>query len=392
MGDVKISILQMLSRVYIERKQNDGKGFSMNYDLQEVCGKFQLRGDYVIGMPFGTGHINDTNAVTFDQGGTLVRYIVQRINTNVFRQPEQLMENFERVTSHIRGKLRRERETNPATRRRTLELVPAKDGRPFVCDAAGNFFRCYVFVENARAYDVLETPEQAFKVAQAFGEFQCNLVDLPGPRLYETIPDFHNTPKRIAALEQAIAEDRVGRAAEVKPEIDFVFERREEAGKLLALVDEDAIPERITHNDTKISNILIDDLTGEGMCVIDLDTVMPGLSLYDFGDMVRAGTGSAEEDEVRLERVGMRFDMFEATLQGFLSSAGKFLNEAERENLPFSGKLITFETGVRFLTDYLNGDVYFKTSRPRQNLDRCRNQFQMVRSIEAQMDRMMKLL
>ena len=186
----------------------------MNYDLREVCANFALRGDYVIGMPFGTGHINDTNAVTCDQGGTLVRYIVQRINTNVFRQPEQLMENFERVTSHLRGKLRRERETNPATRRRTLELVPAKDGRPFVRDAAGNFFRCYVFVENARTYDILETEKQAYEAAAAFGGFQSDLADLDG-RLNETIPEFHNTVSRLAALENA--------------DIRFVLRQKEES-------------------------------------------------------------------------------------------------------------------------------------------------------------------
>ena len=361
----------------------------MQDEIRSICSKFIIYGDFLVGVPMGGGHVNDTYQLTYDQGGVRLHYTLQRINHYVFRNPEQVMSNMDRVTEHL---LRKIRARHAETRKRTLRLLRTRTNRPFVQDERGNYWRAYVYVENARAYSLLESPKQAFQAAQAFGEFQCDLVDLPGPRLYETIPDFHNTPKRIAALEQAIAEDRVGRAAEVKPEIDFVFERREEVGKLLALVDEDAIPERITHNDTKISNILIDDLTGEGMCVIDLDTVMPGLSLYDFGDMVRAGTGSAEEDEVRLERVGMRFDMFEATLQGVLSSAGKFLNEAERENLPFSGKLITFETGVRFLTDYLNGDVYFKTSRPRQNLDRCRNQFQMVRSIEAQMDRMMKLL
>ena len=195
-------------------------------------------------------------------------------------------------------------------------------------DHRGNYWRAYVFVENARSYDVLENPKQAYMAAQAFGDFQCNLVDLPGPRLH----------------------------------------------------------------DTKVNNILIDDLTGEGICVIDLDTVMPGLALYDFGDMVRAGTSAAEEDEVNLEKVGMRFEMYEALFRGFLSSAGGFLTPAERENLPFAGKLITLETAIRFLTDYLEGDVYFKTRRPHHNLDRCRNQLKIVESIESQMNEMKKLL
>ena len=225
------------------------------------------------------------------------------------------------------------------------------------------------------------------EVAYAFQD----LNDLPGARLHETIPDFHNTPKRVEALIEAVDEDRVGRAAGVRREIDFVLERREETELLLKLHAEGAIPERITHNDTKVNNILIDDLTGEGICVIDLDTVMPGLALYDFGDMVRAGTSAAEEDEVNLEKVGMRFEMYEALFRGFLSSAGGFLTPAERENLPFAGKLITLETAIRFLTDYLEGDVYFKTRRPHHNLDRCRTQLKLVASIEEQYDAMRKL-
>ena len=364
----------------------------MKYDLNSVMSQFSVYGEYLIGVPYGTGHINDTFQVTFDQGGTTVHYILQRVNTNVFRNPEALMENFVRVTGHIGRKIREERKLHPETRHRTLEVVPARDGKPFVRDAAGNFFRCYVFVENARAYDVLETPEQAFKVAQAFGEFQCNLVDLPGPRLHETIPDFHNTPKRLEALRQAIRRDPVGRERRVRREIDFIMKRADETERLLRLQAEGAIPERITHNDTKVNNILIDDLTGDGICVIDLDTVMPGLSLYDFGDMVRAGTSPAEEDEVDLAKVGMRFEMYEALYRGFLSSAGSFLTEAERENLPFSGKLITFEIAIRFLTDYLEGDVYFKVKRPEHNLERCRNQLRMVESIEEQSKRMKDLL
>ena len=362
----------------------------MKYDLREVCGNFQLRGEYVIGVPFGTGHINDTYAVTFDQGGTLVRYILQRVNTNVFRQPEQLMENFERVTSHIRGKLRKERESDPATRRRTLELVPGRDGRPFVRDAAGNFFRCYVFVENARTYDVLETEEQAYEAASAFGGFQSDLADLGG-RLNETIPNFHNTASRLAALENAVKEDRAGRLAAVAPELDFIRERAADCSTLLDLLAAGEISERTTHNDTKLNNVLIDDLTGTGCCVIDLDTVMPGLPHYDFGDMVRTGTSPAPEDERDLSKVTMRFNMYEALLRGYLAGAGNFLTPQEKSLLPFAGKLITLETAIRFLTDFLEGDVYFRIHRPEHNLDRCRTQIALVKSIEAQYDAMRKL-
>ncbi len=248
-----------------------------------------------------------------------------------------------------------------------------------------------MFIEHARAYEVLETPEQAFCAAQGFGEFQAQLADLKG-RLHETIPDFHNTPKRIAQLEAAIKADTCNRVKEVEREIEFVLSRKDECGLLLELNKSGDIPERITHNDTKANNILIDDLTGEAVCVIDLDTVMPGLSLYDFGDMVRSGTNPAEEDELDLNKVGMRFDMYQGFYEGFVKAAGDILTPAELENLPFSGKLITLEIGTRFLTDYLAGDVYFKTRRPKQNLDRCRTQFKLVESMEAQMNRMKALL
>ena len=245
-------------------------------DLREICAGFAIYGDFLVAVPFGTGHINDTFQVTYDQGGVRLHYTLQRINHAVFRKPEQVMENIDRVTGHLLGKIR---SRNEETRKRTIRLLRTFSNLPYVRDCRGDYWRAYVFVENARSYDVLETPQQAYRAAQAFGEFQCDLVDLPGARLHETIPDFHNTPKRVEALIEAVGEDRVGRAAGVRREIDFVLERREETELLLKLHAEGAIPERITHNDTKSNNLLIDDLTGEGICVLDLDTVMPGLSL-----------------------------------------------------------------------------------------------------------------
>ncbi len=358
-------------------------------DFREICSKFVIYGDFLVAVPFGTGHINDTFQLTYDQGGGRLHYVLQRINHSVFKNPVHVMENVDRVTKHLLGKIHAGR---AETKKRTIRLLRTFSNLPYVQDSRGAFWRAYVFVENARSYDVLETTEQAYRTAHAFGEFQNDLTDLPGPRLHETIPNFHNTPKRVEQLEEAIQEDRVGRAGGVKREIDFIMKRRSDTEKLLRLNAEGAIPERITHNDTKVNNILIDDLSGEGLCVIDLDTVMPGLALYDFGDMVRAGTSPAEEDEVDLRKVGMRFEMFEAMFNGFTASAGNFLTPAERENLPFAGKLITLETGIRFLTDYINGDIYFKTRRPNHNLDRCRNQFRLVESIEQQMNRMMELV
>ena len=363
----------------------------MKLDLRTIGGRFQIYGEYIIGVPFGTGHINDTYALTYDQGGTQVRYILQRINTSVFKAPELLMENFVNVTGHIAGKIRAARRSDRTLRKRTLEVVRTRaDGSPLLRDEEGNCWRCYVFVENARTYDILETPEQAFQAARAFGVFQCDLADLP-VRLHETIPDFHNTPKRLAALEAAVAADAAGRLKEVGPELDFIRSRAEECGRLLDLQKAGELTERTTHNDTKLNNVLIDDLTGEGCCVIDLDTTMPGLPHYDFGDMVRTGTSPAAEDERDLAKVTMRFGMFEALLRGYLAGAGAFLNPLEKSLLPFSGKLIALEIGIRFLTDYLEGDRYFKVHRPGHNLDRCRTQLALVASIESQFDAMRKL-
>ena len=357
--------------------------------LRDLIYKFSMYGDFLVGIPFGQGNVNDTYQLTFDQGGIRLHYIMQRINSNVFHDPEGLMENIDRVTSHILKKIRSAR---AETKKRTLRLLRDRDNKPYVIDVNGNYWRGYVFVENARAYEVLETPEQAFEIAEAFGEFQKQLVDLPGGRLKETIPDFHNTPKRFERLEEAIRNDAFGRVKEVTEEIDFALSLKEEAGTLLRLNESGDIPERIAHNDTKCNNILIDDLSGEGVCVLDLDTVMPGLSLYDFGDMVRSATNSAGEDEIDCSKVWMRFDFYEALFRGFIKSAGVFMTAAEKENLPLSGKIITTEIGIRFLTDYLEGDTYFKIRRPKHNLERCRNQFKLVRSISEQMPEMMKLL
>ncbi len=358
-------------------------------EIASIINQFIVYGDFLVAVPFGCGHVNDTFQLTFDQGGIRLHYTLQKINKNVFTEPVKVMENVDRVTSHILHKIR---EAHMETRKRTLRLLRTPENKPYVFDDNGDCWRAYVFVEHARAYEVLENTEQAFRVAEGFGEFQKQLIDLPGKRLFEAIPDFHDTPKRIGQLEAAIKADVKGRAKSVAREIDFVMSRRDEAGLLLKLHKEGAIPERITHNDTKANNILIDDLSGNALCVLDLDTVMPGLSLYDFGDMVRSATNPADEDEVDLNKVEMRFDMYEALVKGYLQGAGDLLTAAEKEMLPFAGKLITLEIGCRFLADYINGDTYFKIHRPDQNLDRARNQFKMVVSIESQMEKMKSLI
>ncbi len=352
-------------------------------DISMLCSMFALPGNFIASAPYGSGHINDTFAVTYNQAGTNIRYILQRINTAIFKDPFLLMENIRQVTSHLKSKT--------SDSRRTLTLMPAKNGHVMAIAPDGSCWRTYLFIEDTVSFDVLESTAQAYEAARAFGQFQADLVDLPG-RLTETIPDFHNTPKRIEALKAAIKADVCGRVKNAAAEIDFILSREEEAATLLELNHQGLIPERITHNDTKLNNVLIDQKTGCGICIIDLDTVMPGLAHYDFGDMVRTGTSPAAEDETDLSKVVMRFDMFEALLRGFCASAGAFLNDTEREYLPFSGKLITLETGVRFLTDYLSGDTYFKIHRENHNLDRARTQLALAGSIEAQMDKMHSLL
>jgi hypothetical protein len=345
---------------------------------------FEISGEFFEAKPYGSGHINDTYQVFFHEGGASCCHILQRINHNIFKKPVALMENIQRVTAHIATRVADE----PDWRRRVLRLIPARDGRAWHVDAEGNHWRAYHFIKKARTYDAVESTEQAFQAARAFGRFQELLASLPAPRLHDTIPNFHHAPKRFKAFEDAVAADVAGRAIQVKPEIEFVLARQSITGVLL-----DAnLPERVTHNDTKFNNVMLDDATGEGICVIDLDTVMPGLAPYDFGDMVRTTTSPAMEDEQDLSKVIMQFPMFEALVRGYLSSAGGFLTKAEKDLLAFSGKLITFELGIRFLTDYLAGDTYFKVHRNGHNLDRCRTQFKLIESIEQQEESMNRLV
>ncbi|HET7103037.1 MAG TPA: aminoglycoside phosphotransferase family protein [Terracidiphilus sp.] len=334
--------------------------------------------------PYGSGHINDTFRVEFQRAGVAVPTILQHINHNIFKQPASLMENIERVTQHLAGKVASE----PDRERRVLRLISARDGRTWHVDAQGNHWRMYRFIGKARTYDAVQNQRQAFEAAKAFGRFQKMLADLPAPRLHDTIPDFHHTPKRFAALESAIEADEAGRAVLAKQEIEFALERKSMADVLVNA----GLPERVTHNDTKFNNVMLDDATGEGICVVDLDTVMPGLAAYDFGDMVRTTTSPALEDERDLRKVTMQFPMFEVLVRGYLASAGGFLTREEKQHLAFAGKLITFEIGIRFLTDFLAGDRYFKVHREGHNLDRCRTQFKLIESIEQQEEKMNRLV
>ena len=353
-------------------------------DLRAIANAFNIDGEFLSAAPYGSGHINDTYRAAFQRGGTQVHYILQRINHKVFKKPAALMENVQRVTAHLADKVA----ADPDCSRRALTLIATRTGGWWHQDGVGNFWRAYIFIERARTHDTAESETQAYEAARAFGRFQHLLADLPPPRLHETIPDFHDTPARVTALEQAISSDVVNRAIQSKAEIEFVLRRKCWSD----LLTKASLPERVTHNDTKLNNVMLDDTTGAGICVIDLDTVMPGLVLYDFGDMVRTVTSPAMEDERDLSKVVMRFPMFAALARGYLESAGYFLTAAERQHLAFSGKLITLEIGIRFLTDFLAGDTYFKVHREGHNLDRCRTQFRLVESIERQEEQMRRYI
>ncbi len=358
--------------------------------LQEISRKFQIYGQILHAEACKIGHINETYTATYDQGGILVRYIHQKINQTVFKDPAAVMDNLVRVTTHIWNKLLAQNARELT--RKALTVVPTSDGQPFYRDGDGECWRTFVFVEKVQSFESVQSVSQAHEAGKAFGTFQSLLSDLQGKRLHETIPNFHNTRLRFAALQQAILEDRCNRARSAEKEIAFALKQEPWIGTLLDAHARGEIPERITHNDTKFNNVMLDWETGHAMCVVDLDTVMPGLVLYDFGDMIRTTTSPTLEDEKDLSKVEMQMPMFEALAHGYLSAAGVFLTPAEKSLLAFSGKLIAFTIGIRFLTDYLVGDTYFRVHRSGHNLDRCRTQFKLVDSIAHQEEAMQKFV
>jgi len=362
---------------------------SITAPFADIIARFAVWGDFVSAQPHGSGHINDTFKVTCNLAGQPVHFLLQRINHTIFKNSAALMENIRRVTEHLRGKLRAAGCTEPS--RRALTVIPTHGGDACYCDAAGSWWRMYLFIEQAHTVDRVENERQVYEAARAFAQFQRLLADLPPPRLHDTIPNFHNAELRLAALRDAIQRDPCGRVAATRLEIEFVERRAAMCSRLLAQHTRGEIPERITHNDTKINNVMLDEQTQAAVCVIDLDTVMPGLALYDFGDMVRTATAAALEDEPDLGKVFMRPEMFAALARGYLAEAD-FLHDAERAELVFSSRLITLVIGIRFLTDHLLGDTYFKIHRSGHNLDRCRTQFKMVASMEAQAEVMERIV
>ena len=358
--------------------------------LNEVVEAFSFEGVLKKKKPYGSGHINDTFLLTFDISGMgMLRVILQRMNDGIFKEPEQLMENILGVTSYLR-KIITENGGDPE--RETLNVIRTVANRPYFVDSEGGYWRSYKFIEGATSYDQVESPEDFYESAVSFGNFQRLLADYPAETLHETIKGFHDTKARFATFKKAVEEDVCGRAASVQKEIQFVLDHEDVANVFGDMLAKGEIPLRVTHNDTKLNNIMIDDKTRKGICVIDLDTVMPGLAMNDFGDSIRFGASTAAEDEQDLSKVSCDMDLFDIYAKGFIEGCGGKLTDREIELLPMGAKVMTFECGMRFLTDYLEGDHYFKIHREGHNLDRCRTQFKLVEDMEAKWDTMQEII
>ncbi len=357
----------------------------LNKDF-ETARNFQISGEFLNSVPYGSGHINDTKLLTMTDGR---QYVLQRINKNVFKDPVSLMENYTSVTDYLRAEIIA---NGGDPDRETLNVIKTKSGENCFKDANGEYWRLLIFVTNSMSYDKVERPEQFYSSAVAFGNFQYMLRNYPADTLVETIPNFHNTPDRLEKFKAAVEADVCGRTASVKDEIDFVLARSEFASALENAHAEGRLPLRVTHNDTKLNNILFDNETHEALCVIDLDTIMPGYSVNDFGDSIRFGATTALEDEADLSKVNFDISLYELYVKGFIEGAKGGLTEGELELLPYGAIMMTFECGMRFLTDYLSGDTYFKIHREGHNLDRARNQFKLVSDMEASLDEMKQIV
>lgn len=348
-------------------------------DRYGAAAMFDFGGEVTSVVPYGNGHINDTYAVTCSLAGGSVRFILQRLNPVVFPDRAGLMRNMIAVTEFLRKAVIRD---GGDPERECLRLIPLKDGSPYLTDESGDVWRATQFIENTDAYLVAESPEMFASAGEAFGKFMARLGGFDASSLFEVIPRFHDTPDRYARFLASLERNAAGRMDEAKDEIAFVRERREGCSVITDALERGEVPVRVTHNDTKLNNVLIDTATKEAVCVIDLDTVMPGSMLYDFGDAVRVGCSTAKEDERDLSLVDFDLGLFRAFTEGYLAGAGRSVTAAELGLLPDAARLMTFECGMRFLTDFLDGDTYFKTAYPEHNLVRARTQFKLVRTME----------
>jgi len=352
--------------------------------LQNVIAAFDFEGNVLEAKPFGGGHINDTLLLTTDKS----QYILQKMNPVVFKDPQGLMENVFGVTEYLRKEIAAQG-GNPALE--TLTFIKTNDGKLFYNGPEGAW-RSYRFQDTLMALNACRSPKDFYESGRAFGRFQALLGNYPAATLHETIPHFHDTPDRMRQFKEAIEKNAAGRLDSVKEEVAFALAREESAKLVMDLQAEGVLPLRVTHNDTKLNNVLLDPETGAGTCVIDLDTVMPGMAIFDFGDSIRFGASTAVEDEQDLSKVELDLELFDAYTKGFLEGCNNVLTPAERDLLPTGAWMMTFECGVRFLTDYLNGDVYFKTAYPEHNLVRAHTQFKLVKEMEEKQDQMQAIV
>ena len=353
--------------------------------LSEVLSAYDLPATFLGATRYGLGHINDTFCIVCQpQEGDPIRFVLQGLSKVAFPRPQELMENFIGITSYLRKKVI---EAGGDPLRETLSLIKTKDGKDFYTDSNGKVWRLTPFIEDTDCFQSA-TPELFEASARAFGRFQYMLQGYPAETLHETIVNFHNTEDRFAKFEASLAADKLGRAKDIQDEIRFLLDRKADCSVALQALRDGKLPLRVTHNDTKLNNILIDRATGEGICVVDLDTTMPGLSINDFGDSIRFGANHSKEDEKDLSKVNFDIELYEVYTRGFIEGARGSLTPAELEYLPWGARLMTLECGIRFLTDYLDGDHYFHIRYPEQNLDRCRTQFKLVRDMEEQFDAM----
>ena len=362
-------------------------------ELSSIVHAFAFPGTITDWTPHGNGHINDTFLVRSTENGVLRKSILQRMNRTVFRNPTELMQNIAQVTSFLRKQITA---AGGDPFRETLNLIPTTDDAWFFVDERGEFWRAFLFISDASCYDAVTDPKLFYETGNAFGRFQQMLSDFPSASLFETIPDFHNTPLRYQALLQAVQADPKGRLKNVSDEMAFELacfrDHADDYGVAERMKASGELPLRVTHNDTKLNNIMIDDKTGEGICVIDLDTIMPGLSIFDFGDSIRTGANDCAEDEPDQSKVHFDLHLYEVFAKGYLSTAGASMRMAEKKSLAWGARLMTLECGIRFLTDYLEGDHYFHIARPDHNLDRARTQFTLVRQMEEVYDQMLEIV